>query len=88
MERPELRFSEICSSVVGFVAFCTRHGSIPGYDFGSLQASLTAVFVSSRNALPKNMQLRGRLPRAQKIYKPLLREAFGLASLGIMKNPV
>ena len=46
--------SGICNSVVGFVNFCTRHGSIRKCDFGSLRVSLPAVFVSSRNALSKN----------------------------------
>ena len=61
-----LCFSGICNSVVGFVAFCTRLGSIRGC--GSLRVSLEAGFVSSRNALSK--RLRGRLLRAQQIYKP------------------
>ena len=61
-----LCFSGICNSVVGFVAFCTRLGSIRGC--GSLRVSLAAGFVSSRNALSK--RLRGRLLRTQQIYKP------------------
>ena len=58
-----LCFSGICNSVVGFVAFCTRLGSIRGC--GSLRVSLAAGFVLSRNASPQK-QLRGRLLRAHK----------------------
>ena len=66
-----LCFSGICNSVVGFVAFCTRLGSIRGCS--SLRVSLTAGFVSSRNALSK--RLRGRLLWAQQIYKPTASES-------------
>ena len=49
--------------------------------------SLAAVFVSSRNSSPQK-QLRGRLMRVRQIYKPRHREAFVLASRGIMENPL